>query len=349
MTEGKKHGGLSYRDAGVDIEKAREAMKRIKSLVKKTYNENVLQGHGAFGGSYSLSGLNLREPVLVSSSDGVGTKLKVAFALNIHDTVGRDLVNHCVNDIMVMGARPLFFMDYIGTGKLRPGVIESLVKGLSEACIENRVALLGGETAELPGLYSEDEYDLAGFIVGVCDKASMPDASAVKPGDALVGIASSGLHTNGYSLALKALLDVGGMALSGRAEELGTTLGEELLRVHKSYLKPIEALRQSINIKAMAHITGGSFEENLPRILPKNCNAEIKKGSWEVPPIFPLIMRKGNVSEDEMFRTFNMGIGIVLVLPKEDSGPAIEILRKEGEKAWIIGKVAEGAGKVVFL
>jgi len=288
----------------------------------------------------------IKEPVLVSSVDGVGTKLKLAFAVGRHDTVGEDLVNHCVNDILVHGGKPLFFLDYFGTGKLEPRVLTEIVSGLSRGLGEVGCALVGGETAELPGLYSPGEYDLAGFIVGIVSKDKIINGANMGAGDQIVGLAASGLHTNGFSLARKALLENEGYKLSDRIQELDCTLGEELLKVHRCYFKSIYPLLDSVELKGMAHITGGGIQGNLVRVLPENCVAEIDASSWEVPPIFSLIQKAGNVETEEMFRTFNMGIGMILVASKTNADKLTKALTEAGEQVFSIGEIVLGDRKV---
>jgi len=337
---------LTYKSAGVNIEAAEEALAEIKRLAKSTYTPQVLKGIGAFGSFFSLDLEGIEEPVLVSSVDGVGTKLKLAFALGRHDTVGEDLVNHCVNDILVHGARPLYFLDYFATDKLEPTVLKEVVSGLSRGLKEVGCALAGGETAEMPGFYSPGEYDLAGFIVGVVSKEKIINGQSIKPGDKILGLGSSGLHTNGFSLARKALLEIGGFKLSDWIPELDTTLGEELLKVHRCYFKPIYPLLDKIEIKGMAHITGGGIEGNLVRILPENCAAEIDSSSWELPPIFDVIAKAGKVERKEMFKTFNMGIGMILVVSNTNASKLTKAFTKAGEKVFSIGEIVAGEKKV---
>lgn len=340
---------VTYRQAGVDIDAANTALLRIRELVRATQTPEVLADIGAFGGMFQLDLSRYRQPVLVSSIDGVGTKLKVAFLMNRHDTVGHDLVNHCVNDIVVQGARPLFFLDYFATGKLQPEVLVQVVKGLSEACQNAGCALLGGETAEMPGMYSDGEYDLAGVIVGVVEREAIVDGRRVEPGDAVVGLASDGLHTNGYSLARYVLFEVANMRVDSYLPELDTSLGEELLRRHRCYLNPVMGALERFDIHAMAHITGGGFYDNIPRVLPSDCRVIIDRRSWEVPFIFRLIQEKGNVPDPEMFRTFNMGIGMVLILPREQGLALIDFLQSQGEQAALIGEVQRGGHDVQVL
>lgn len=339
---------MRYRDAGVDIDAASRAKVRIKQLARRTFNARVLKDVGAFGGFFSLAGLP-RDAVLVASVDGVGTKLKIAFALNRHSTVGADLVNHCVNDIAVHGAAPLFFLDYLATGKLRPQVVAEILTGLTHACRAAGCALIGGETAEMPGFYPPGEYDLAGSIVGWVRKRAIVDGSSIVPGDVIIGLPSLGLHTNGYSLARKVLLERAGMKLSQRLPELGRTLGDVLLAPHRCYWPVIQPLLSTGWIKGMAHITGGGLTDNPPRIFPRGCTAEIHLGAWPVPPIFDLIARRGNVPQEDMLRTFNMGIGYVLVVAEENLRGVIAALEKKKEKYWPLGRIVRGRAGVKYL
>lgn len=337
----------SYAQAGVDVSLGNRVKSGIGALVRHTHGAEVLGGIGGFGGLFrpDFKKRGVKDPVLVSSVDGVGTKLKIAFATDRHDTIGEDLVNHCVNDIAVTGARPLFFLDYIAAAKLDPRVLNQIISGLSKACKEAGCALIGGETAQMPGLYGEGEYDLAGSITGLVDRKDLLDGNRVKAGDALVGLPSNGLHTNGYSLARKVLFDLLGLKLSDRPAGLGTTLGAELLKVHRSYLPAFEKLREMKGnpLHAAAHITGGGLIDNLPRILPKGCDALIDPRSWKVPAIFGIIGRGGNVDPLEMYQVFNMGIGMVLVVPGKEGSA---IAKKLGGK--IIGSVTKGSGIVRF-
>ncbi len=338
---------IRYRDSGVDIDAANTAVARIKRLARTTFNDNVLSEIGSFGGMFNGVFSDSRDPVLVASCDGIGTKLKVAFATGIHRTVGYDLVAHCINDILVQGARPLFFLDYIATGKLEPDVIEGIVDGLARGCREAQCALLGGETAEMPGFYPDGEYDVAGFIVGVVDRALVIDGSQVRPGDIVLGLPSLGLHTNGYSLARKLLLEVAGYEMGTNVGELGTTVGEELLKPHKSYLPALTKLinRQGV-IKGLAHITGGGLVENIPRILPKNVNVVLRNASWPVLPVFDVLQQIGNVPWDDMVRTFNLGIGMVVFTSPEHLGMLEDEFSIAGEKYYQIGDVITGTGEV---
>src|SRR5690242_11996598 len=309
---------ISHSDAGVDIDAAARATDRIKELARRTFNERTLSEIGSFGGMFDGAFPQMAQPVLVASADGAGTKLKIAFMTGVHNTVGRDLVNHCVNDILVQGARPLFFLDYVATGKLSPEVVASVVEGVANGCRENGCVLLGGETAEMPGFYAEGEYDIAGFIVGVVDRARIIDGKTIAPGDVSLALPSVGLHTNGYSLARKLFFDVAGYKPDTHVPELGTTAGEALLAAHVSYLKPLEGLLDKGVIKGLAHITGGGLTDNIPRILPEGTAVKIEKGSWPVLPVYELLQRIGNVSEFEMYRTFNMGVGMVIVCSRSD-------------------------------
>ncbi|MBN2726716.1 phosphoribosylformylglycinamidine cyclo-ligase [Candidatus Mcinerneyibacteriota bacterium] len=323
---------MKYRDAGVDIEKGNEAVRRIKEKVKTTFDANVLTDIGSFGGLYALSGY--REPVLVSGTDGVGTKLKIAFLLDRHDTVGIDLVAMSVNDILVQGARPLFFLDYIATSAVEPEKIEAIVDGVIEGCRQSGCALLGGETAELPGFYAEGEYDLAGFAVGVCEKEKMVTGSLVREGDLLIGLPSSGIHSNGYSLARKVLVN---------ERDPDESVLEELLTPTRIYVSPVLAILEKVLVHGMVHVTGGGFYENIPRILPHDLSAEIHKGSWEIPTLFSRIAEQGEVDEEEMFTTFNMGIGLIMAVAPEDKETVMEILADRGENPALIGRIVKGA------
>jgi phosphoribosylformylglycinamidine cyclo-ligase len=335
---------ISYSDAGVSIDKANEAVAKIKDFAKSTFNARTLTEIGSFGGMFSAAFPEMREPILVASADGVGTKLKIAFDTGIHDTIGQDLVNHCVNDILVQGARPLFFLDYFATGNLAPEITASVVEGISVACRENGCVLLGGETAEMPGFYADGEYDLAGFIVGVVDKSKVIDGKNIAAGDVVLGLPSSGLQTNGYSLARKLFFEIGGYKTDSYVEELGETVGESLLKTHASFLKPLENLLDSGRIKGLAHITGGGFLENIPRILPENVSVEIRRGTWRELPVFGLMQKLGNVAESEMFRTFNMGIGMILICAETDK----DFLKNNLGVCFEIGRVIEGNKEVVI-
>src|SRR5579871_2210233 len=319
---------ITYSDAGVDISSGDRSKQRIKMLARKTFNRQVLSEIGGFGGLFALDLERFPNPVLVSSADGVGTKLKVAFDLGVHHTVGADLVNHCVNDIAVQGATPLFFLDYLASGRLDPEVTESVVSGLADACKANGCALIGGETAQMPGFYADGEYDLAGFIVGAVDRDKTVTGAGIKAGDVLIGLPSTGLHTNGYSLARKLLFEVAGHAPLTMIEEIQNTVADELLKIHRSYLKPLQALHTSGILKGAAHITGGGITDNTPRILPKGLGARVDPSSWPVLPIFELLRKLGDVEEDDWRRTFNLGIGMIFVIGKRDLDAATKILKK---------------------
>ncbi len=335
MTPQKK----AYARAGVDVDLGNRLKRHIQLLVKRTHGVQVLGKIGGFSGLFAPNFRGMHEPVLVASIDGVGTKLKIAFAMNKHDTVGGDLVNHCVNDIAVLGAQPLFFLDYIGCEKLEPRIFHQLLRGLSRACRSAGCALIGGETAQMPRMYRKGEYDLAGCIVGVVDRAKIIDGSNIKPGDAILGLGSNGLHTNGYSLARKILLETLGLKIGSYLPGWNITVGEELLRLHKNY-QPLLARVPSGVIKGLAHITGGGLIDNLPRILPNNCNAVIDTKSWRVPRIFQTLQQKGNVDAEEMYQVFNMGIGMVVIVSEHDAKRTMSILR--GKQ---IGRLERGAGK----
>jgi phosphoribosylformylglycinamidine cyclo-ligase len=329
---------IDYRQAGVDIDAGNEVVRRIKALARSTYTPGVLSGVGSFGGLFAPDP-SVPDPVLVASADGVGTKLKVAFMAGVHDTIGVDLVNHCVNDILVQGARPMFFLDYLATGRLAPDVAEQIVSGVARACRENGCALLGGETAEMPGFYADGEYDVAGFIVGIVSRARIVDGRAVVAGDRLVGLSSSGLHTNGYSLARKIAFDVLRLRVDSHVSELGTTVGDALLRTHRSYLALVAPLLDRGLIKGMAHITGGGITENLPRTLPEGLGFSLDRSSWEVPPLFRWMQDAGGLDDAEMFRAFNMGVGLVLVCSPDAAEAAVSALKSNGEPAWVLGEV----------
>jgi phosphoribosylformylglycinamidine cyclo-ligase len=330
---------IRYRDAGVDIDEADRAVSAIKKSARQTFTRNVLTDIGTFGASYQLAGF--RRPVLVSSADGVGTKLKIAFLTGRHDTVGEDLVNHCVNDIAVQGAIPLYFLDYFAVGKLDAEVAGAVVSGIARGCRQNGCALIGGETAEMPGMYADSEYDLAGFIVGAAERSELLTGKTVRAGDALIGLPSTGLHTNGYSLARKLLLDVAGYGPNTFLPEVGATVADALLSVHRSYLKPIRTLMKAGLLRGAAHITGGGITDNTPRMLPKELAARIDLSSWSIPPLFEVMKRIGNVPDDDYRRTFNLGIGMILTVPGRRVAKAEEALAKIGEKPIRIGSVIE--------
>lgn len=357
----------AYAAAGVDIDLGNEVKATLPRLLASTHRREVLGKVGGFGGLFALDAKKYRQPILVSSVDGVGTKLKIAFAMDRHDTIGQDLVNHCVNDIAVLGAEPLFFLDYLGTGKLEPHVFAEIIKGFVRACAENHCALIGGETAQMPGFYQPGEYDVSGTIVGVVEKSRMLDGKTIRPGDAVIGLASSGLHTNGYSLARKIFFEQMKLKPASRVAELGTTIGDELLKVHVSYSALIQALlkrfnhaidkspianrklpmtnRQSPIVKGLAHITGGGFIDNIPRVLPRNCDVIIRKGSWEMLPIFQLIQAKGGVPEAELYQVFNMGIGMAVIVSAEKAEAILNFIRARKQRAWLIGEMVKGRGK----
>lgn len=339
----------AYARAGVDIDLGNKVKSTLPALLASTHRSEVLGKVGGFGGLFALNVRRMKQPVLVSSVDGVGTKLKVAFAMGRHDTIGQDLVNHCVNDIAVLGAEPLFFLDYLGTGKLEPRVFTEIITGFAKACAENRCALIGGETAQMPGFYQKGEYDVSGTIVGVVEKTRMITGRAIRPGDAVIGLASSGLHTNGYSLARKVLFDQMKLKPTTRVDELGGTIGDELLKVHVSYGPFVQSLRKGGGkgiLKGLAHITGGGFIDNIPRVLPKQCDVIIRKSSWEMPPLFDLLRRKCRVPDAELYQVFNMGIGMTLVVSANDVETVLQRARRTKHKAWVIGEVVRGNGKV---
>ena len=367
----------AYARAGVDVDLGNQVKSTLPRMLQATHRPEVLGKVGGFGGLFALDLRKYREPVLVSSVDGVGTKLKVAFAMDCHHTIGQDLVNHCVNDIAVLGAEPLFFLDYLGTGKLEPRVFRDIIKGFAKACTENHCALIGGETAQMPGIYQPGEYDVSGTIVGVVEKSRMLDGRAVRPGDAVIGLASSGLHTNGYSLARQILFEQMGLTPQSYVPELRNTIGRELLKVHVSYGPLIQGLLKQFNlgegigrprsgsravgrssgravgersmarpaIRALAHITGGGFVDNIPRVLPANCDVLIRKGSWDILPIFQLLQAKGGVAEDEVYQVFNMGVGMVAIVAPERADEALKFIHARKHKAWLIGEVVKGARK----
>jgi phosphoribosylformylglycinamidine cyclo-ligase len=348
MAKAPAKKSISYADAGVDITSGDRSKQRIKMLARKTFNRQVLSEIGGFGGLFALDLEKFPNPVLVSSADGVGTKLKVAFELGIHHTVGQDLVNHCVNDIAVQGATPLFFLDYLATGKLEDMVVEKVVQGISEACRANGCALIGGETAQMPGFYGEGEYDLAGTIVGAVNRDKIITGEHIQVGDVLVGLPSNGLHTNGYSLARKLLFEVAKYGPDQYVNELKDKTGAALMRTHRSYLSVIKKLAGAEVVSGMAHITGGGITENLPRILPKGTGALVDLASWQVPPLFEHLQHLGDVEQDEMLRTFNMGIGLIAVIPAEKIKKAKAILNRANERHCIIGRVVRGERKVSY-
>ena len=341
--------GLNYKDAGVDITAGEEAVKEMSEHVKSTFNENVLTGLGTFGALYKPDFTNCKEPVLVSGSDGVGTKLKVAFKMDKHNTIGIDLVAMSVNDVLSQGAKPLFFLDYLATGKLKPHQAADVVKGIATGCKQAGCALVGGETAEMPGFYDEGEYDLAGFAVGMVARNNIITGENIRVGNAIIGLESDGLHSNGFSLARKVFFEHKGYNVQDNIDGLDDILGEELLQPTRIYVKPILNLLAKYSVQGIAHITGGGLIENIPRILPVNTTAEIDKNSWSVQQIFRVLQDKGDIAEKEMYRTFNMGIGMVVIVEQNQAGEIVEFLQAEGEKAYIIGKVKKGNSSIELI
>jgi phosphoribosylformylglycinamidine cyclo-ligase len=348
----------AYAAAGVNIDLGNKIKAALPQLLAGTRRREVLGKVGGFGGLFALDTQKFRQPVLVASADGVGTKLKIAFAMDRHDTVGQDLVNHCVNDIAVLGAEPLFFLDYIGTGKLEARVFTELIAGFARACAENHCALLGGETAQMPGFYRPGEYDLSGTIVGVVEKDRILDGKNIRPGDAVIGLASTGLHTNGYSLARRIFFERMKLKPDSFVRELNNTVGDELLKVHRSYGPLLLKLLQKLNpaaagarpaVKGLAHITGGGFMDNIPRVLPKRCDVLVRKGSWEMPPIFEMIRARGGVEEAELYQVFNMGIGMTVIVAADRAEAALRFIRAQKQQAWRIGEVVSGRGIVKLI
>ena len=350
----------AYAQAGVDINLGNKVKSTLPRLLSATHRPEVLGKVGGFGGLFALDTRKYRHPVLVSSVDGVGTKLKLAFAMDRHDTIGQDLVNHCVNDIAVLGAEPLFFLDYLGTGKLEPRVFREIIQGFAKACAENGCALIGGETAQMPGFYKPGEYDVSGTIVGVVEKTAMLDGRGIKPGDAVIGLASSGLHTNGYSLARKIFFEKLRLRPSSRVAGIENSIGDELLKVHVSYGPLVQKLIKKFNpnslrspraarvIKGIAHITGGGFVDNIPRVLPSDCDVVIRKGSWDSSPLFEMIRNRGGVQEAELYRVFNMGVGMTLIVAGDQADRVLRFVAAQGTKAWIVGEVVHGKGRVAI-
>lgn len=330
-----------YKQAGVDVEKGYEAVERMKKHIAKTTRPEVLGGIGSFAGLFDLSNINYKEPVMVSGTDGVGTKLKLAFERDKHDTVGIDLVAMCVNDVVAQGAQPLFFLDYIACGKNDPAMIEQIVAGISDGCAAAGASLIGGETAEMPGMYSENEYDLAGFVVGIAEKSKLITGENIKAGDAVIGLSSSGIHSNGYSLVRKIIQD---LDLAKNHEGLSVPLGESVMTPTKIYAKPIAAVLNEVEVKGISHITGGGFYENIPRMMPEGLGVELQKNSWEIPEIFTFLQQKGNISDKDMYGVFNMGIGMALVVADAEADRTLSILNENGEEAAIIGLVTDGEG-----
>ncbi len=337
----------AYKKAGVSLEAGYEAVERMKSHVSRTTRSGVMGSLGGFGGMFDLSTLNLQEPVLVSGTDGVGTKLMLAFMLDRHDTIGIDAVAMCVNDIVVQGAEPLYFLDYIACGKAVPERLEAIVKGVADGCEQAGCALVGGETAEMPGMYSDDEYDLAGFSVGAVEKKQLINGETIQPGDVVIGLSSSGLHSNGFSLVRKIFLQDHSFSLHDHIDELSKTLGEELLTPTKIYVKPLLECLKKHTVRGMAHITGGGFYENIPRMLPEGVRVHVDNGTWPIPPIFNLLKTYGELTDRELFSTFNMGIGMVVVVPEEESQDVLRLLKEQGESAHVIGRVEEGTGVAI--
>ncbi len=340
---------ITYSDAGVDIDVANQATAKIKELARQTFNERTLSEIGSFGGMFDGAFPLMGHPVLVASADGVGTKLKIAFLTGVHKTIGRDLVNHCVNDILVQGARPLFFLDYIATGKLSPDVVAGIVEGIANGCRENGCVLLGGETAEMPGFYVAGEYDVAGFIVGVADREKVIDGKSIAAGDVVLALPSVGLHTNGYSLARKLFFEVAGYTVNTEVDELGTTVGNVLLQPHLSYLRALDGLLDKRVVKGLAHITGGGLTDNIPRILPEDTAVEIRKGSWPILPVFRLLQEIGLVPEAEMYRTFNMGVGMVIICAQHNAEFIQSHINNLREVCYSIGTVISGRQAVTFV
>jgi phosphoribosylformylglycinamidine cyclo-ligase len=339
----------AYKQAGVDIAAGNEAVERMKKHVKKTFRPEVLTDLGGFGALFGLNKDKYEEPVLVSGTDGVGTKLKIAFAMDKHDTIGIDAVAMCVNDIVVQGAEPLFFLDYLACGKVVPEKIEAIVKGISDGCLQSGCALIGGETAEMPGMYQSDEYDIAGFTVGIVDKKKIIDGSTIAPGDVVLGLASSGIHSNGFSLVRRLLLETGGYSLNDTLAELeGKKLGDVVLEPTRIYVKSALELIKRVTVKGMAHITGGGFIENIPRVLPEGVNVNVEYGSWPIQPIFKLMQEKGGITNRDMFTTFNMGVGMIVVVSADQAEEALRVARELGEDAYRIGSVTEGSRIVTF-
>lgn len=340
----------AYARAGVDIDLGNKVKSTLPGLLAATHRKGVLGKVGGFGGLFALDCARYRQPVLVSSVDGVGTKLKIAFAMGRHDTIGQDLVNHCVNDIAVLGAEPLFFLDYLGTGKLEPRVFTQIIEGFAKACAENGCALIGGETAQMPGFYQPGEYDVSGTIVGVVERDRLLDGKSIRPGDVVIGLASSGLHTNGYSLARKILFEQMRLKPTSRLSQLTGTIGEELLKVHVSYGPLVQQLLKKFNakagspIKGFAHITGGGFVDNIPRILPAHCDVLIRKGSWEMLPIFAILEKQGGVPQEELYQVFNMGIGMVVIVSADKADSIRAFMMRQHHQAWLIGEVVKGRG-----
>lgn len=343
----------AYAQAGVDLELGNQVKQTLPDLLSSTHRKEVLGKVGGFGGLFAAGFKDYKKPVLVSSVDGVGTKLKVAFMTGKHDTIGEDLVNHCVNDILVLGATPLFFLDYIGAGKLKPKVFDSIIRGFARGCKANGCALIGGETAQMPGFYQAGEYDVSGTIVGVVEQPRMLDGRKTKAGDVVIGLASNGLHTNGYSLARKILFEKAGLKPSTRLADLGGKVGDALMAIHLSYNKIVQRLLKRFNpsgkppaIQSLSHITGGGFQDNIPRNLPSHLDVKIHEGSWEIPPLFQYLQSAGNIKDSEMFHVFNMGIGLTMTVRAHQADSILKAIRRSSHQAWLIGEVEKGSGKV---
>ncbi len=339
---------ITYSSAGVDVNEGQRAVGLMKKYVKDTFTAGVMEDIGGFGGLFALDLKDMKEPVLVAGTDGVGTKLKLAFMMDKHDSIGQDCVAMCVNDILCQGAKPLFFLDYIATGRLEAEKAAEIVKGIAQGCKMAGCALIGGETAEMPGFYADGEYDVAGFSVGMVDKERVITGKSIEAGDVVIGVASSGVHSNGFSLVRKVFFEMQNMSTNAYVEELGETLGEALLRPTKIYVKPVLELLKSIEVKGMAHITGGGFYENIPRILPSTTAVEIELNSWKIPPIFNLIQRLADIAMEEMFGTFNMGVGLMLVVRPEEAEAAVDILKQQKETASVIGRIIKGDKQVIL-
>jgi phosphoribosylformylglycinamidine cyclo-ligase len=335
---------LTYADAGVDIEEGALAVEKMKSYVKETFTKGVLGGLGGFGGMFELDLTGYTKPVLVSGTDGVGTKLKIAIMKDQHDTVGIDLVAMCVNDILVQGAKPLFFLDYIATGRLESDKVADLVKGIAEGCKQSDAALIGGETAEMPGFYADDEYDMAGFTVGIVEKDKIIDGSTIEAGQVMVGLSSSGVHSNGYSLVRKLFFDKLGLGINDHVDALGETVGQALIRPTRIYVKPVVKALESVKIHGMVHVTGGGFIENIPRVLPEGLGVKVNLGTWDMPKVFPFMQEKGNIETVEMYKTFNMGIGFIMIVDQNQVDSLTKVMDEAGEKAYVIGEVTAKEG-----
>ncbi len=347
MAEDKR--GLTYRDAGVDIDAADESLRRVKESIRRTFDENVLEDIGSFGAMYRFDPQGMKEPVLVSSVDGVGTKLKLAFMTGKHDTVGIDLVSHCVNDILVQGARPLFFLDYLAFGRLEPPIVEAVINGIAAGCRYAGCSLIGGETAEMPDMYAHGEYDLAGTIVGVLDRSKIIDGSTIGEGDVIIGLRSTGLHTNGYSLARKICFEVGGLSMDDPMPGVGRTTGEALMEPHREYARVMQVVMRIVTVKGMVHVTGGSITDNLPRVLPEGLGAEVDVSAWALPPLFTYLQETGGVEQSEMLRTFNCGLGFLVIVSAGEEEKAIDAFRQAMEDPTVIGRVIrDSKGEVSY-